>query len=165
MKNRINIITLLIAFSLAFTCLTASAFAEVAAPNDSVALAGLEGEGKILFDINLSVASSLPLYLGVIQQTYDGLLAQDVTPDFVIAFRGMAVNFITNVAANDELKAQITALAALPNIRLEACSIATGLFGVDNAEILDEITVVGNTFISAAGFGSSTKGYATIPIM
>lgn len=161
MKNRINIIALLIAFSLAFTGLTTTAFA---APNDSVALGDLT-EGKILFDINLSDANKLPLYLNVIQQTYDGLENQGVTPDFVIAFRGMAVTFITNDAANVELEAQITALAALPNIRLEACAIATGLFEVDNAEVLTEITVVGNTFISAAGFGSSTKGYATIPIM
>lgn len=161
MKNRINIITMLIAICLTFTCLTTTAFA---VPDDSVALGDLT-EGKILFDINLSAAASLPLYLNVIQQTYDGLEAQGVTPDFVIAFRGMAVTFITNDAADDALETQIAVLAALPNIRLEACSVATGLFGVDNAEILAEITVVGNTFISAAGFGSSTKGYATIPIM
>lgn len=161
MKNRINIITMLIAICLTFTCLTTTA---LAAPDDSVALGDLT-EGKILFDINLSTAASLPLYLNVIQQTYDGLEAQGVTPDFVIAFRGMAVTFITNDAADDALETQIAELAALPNIRIEACSIATGLFGVDNAEILAEITVVGNTFISAAGFGSSTKGYATIPIM
>lgn len=161
MKNRISIITLLFALTLAFSGLTTTAFA---APDDSVALGDLT-EGKILFDINLSASASLPLYLNVIQQTYDGLEDQDVTPDFVIAFRGMAVTFITNDAADDALEAQITALAALPNVRFEACAVATGLFGVDNAEILPEITVVGNTFISAAGFGSSTKGYATIPIM
>ena len=133
-------------------------------PDDSVALGDLT-EGKILFDINLSNAASLPLYLGVIQQTYDGLIAQGVTPDFVIAFRGMAVTFITNDAADDALESQVAALAALANVRFEACAIATGLFGVDNAEILSEINVVGNTFISGAGFGSSAKGYATIPIM
>lgn len=161
MKNRINIITLLIAFSLVFTCLTTTAFAVI---DDSVALGDLT-EGKILFDINLSDATKLPLYLNVIQQTYDGLEAQGVTPDFVIAFRGYAVTFITNEAADAALETQIATLAGLANVRLEACSVATGLFGVDNAEILSEITVVGNTFISAAGFGSSTKGYATIPIM
>lgn len=161
MKSRINIITLLVAFSLAFACLTTSAFA---VPNDSVALDGLT-EGKILFDINLSDATKLPLYLKVIQQTYDGLKAQDVTPYFVVAFRGMTVTFITDDAADAALKTQISTLAGLANVRLEACSVATGLLGVDNAEILSEINVVGNTFISAAGFGSSTKGYATIPIM
>lgn len=160
MKNRISIITLLFALALAFSGLTTTAFA---APDDSVALGDLT-EGKILFDINLSVAESLPLYLNVIQQTYDGLEDQDVTPDFVIAFRGMAVTFITDAAAA-ELKTQIETLAALPNVRFEACAVATGLFKVDNTKILPEITVVGNTFISAAGFGSSTKGYATIPIM
>ena len=164
MKNRINLTTMLIALCLTFFGLTTSAFAESVEPNDSVALGELT-EGKILFDINLGVAESLPLYLSVIQQTYDGLEDQGVTPDFVIAFRGKAVTFITNDAANDALETQIATLAALQNVRLEACSIATNIFGVDNAEVLAEVTVVGNTFISAAGFGSSTKGYATIPIM
>lgn len=160
MKNRICLITLLIAVCLSFTCLTTTAFA---APDDSVALGDLT-EGKILFDINLGDGTKLPLYLSVIQQTYDGLEAQGVTPDFVIAFRGMAVTFITNDSADEALETQIADLAGLPNIRLEACAIATNLFGVDNAEILADVNVVGNTFISAAGFGSSTKGYATIPI-
>lgn len=162
MNNRKAFIPLLIALTLLFSGFMTSPLM-AAEPNDSVALADLT-EGKILFDINLSDVNKLPLYLMVIQQTYDGLEAQGVTPDFVIAFRGAAVTFVTNAAAV-ELQEQIAAIAALPNVRLEACSVATNLFGVDNADILADITVVGNTFISAAGFGSSTKGYATIPIM
>ncbi|WP_417347046.1 hypothetical protein [Ferrimonas sp.] len=161
MKKRINLKTMLIAFSLAFTCLTTTAFA---VPNDSVALGDLT-EGKILFDINLSTPESLPLYLNVIKETYDGIEAQGVTPDFVIAFRGPAVSFITYAASDAALETQIVTLAGLNGVRFEACSVATRLFGIDNADILADINVVGNTFISAAGFGSSTKGYATVTIM
>jgi peroxiredoxin family protein len=53
-------------------------------------------------------------------------------------------------------------MAELPNVRLEACSVATALFGVDNETILPEIVVVGNTFISALGF--QAVGYAPILI-
>ncbi|WP_051215981.1 hypothetical protein [Ferrimonas futtsuensis] len=161
MKKRINLKTMLIAISLAFTCLTTAAFA---VPNDSVALGDLT-EGKILFDINLSAPESLPLYLSVIKETYDGLEAQGVTPDFVIAFRGKAVSFVTYTASDAALETQIVTLAGLNGVRFEACAVATRLFGVDNADILADINVVGNTFISAAGFGSSTKGYATVTIM
>jgi len=152
---------MLIAFSLAFTCLTTTAFA---VPNDSAALGDLT-EGKILFDINLSNPESLPLYLNVIKETYDGLEAQGVTPDFVITFRGAAASFVTYEAADAALETQIVTLVGLNNVRLEVCAVATRLFGIDNADILDGINVVGNTFISAAGYGSSTKGYATVPIM
>lgn len=129
-------------------------------PNDKVALAG-ETTGKLFFDINLADADTLALYFDVISQTYDGLEDQGVEPMFVIAFRGMAVTLIDDTAT-DTTKALVTTLAALPNVRLEACSVATAIFGVDNATILPEIVVVGNTFISALGF--QAVGYAPILI-
>lgn len=129
-------------------------------PNDSVALAG-ETTGKLFFDINLDNADKLALYFDVIDQSYQGLEEQNVEPMVVIAFRGPAVTLVTN-AADEGLKALIADLAALPNVRLEACAVATALFGVDNATVLPQITVVGNTFISALGF--QAQGYAPILI-
>jgi|GEM_PF-2391018 len=131
-------------------------------PNDKVALAG-ETTGKVFFDINLTddADDTLALYLDVISQTYDGLEDQGVEPMMVIAFRGMAVTLIDD-SATDTNKALISELAALPHVRLEACSIATGIFGVDNATILPEIVVVGNTFISSLGF--QAVGYAPVLI-
>ena len=129
-------------------------------PNDKVALAG-ETTGKLFFDINLSDADKLALYFDVISQTYVGIEDQNVEPMFVIAFRGMAVTLIDDTATETN-KALITALSELPNVRLEACSIATAIFGVENATILPEIVVVGNTFISALGF--QAVGYVPILI-
>lgn len=168
MKIRSRLTTLFVAIALALSCLTAVSIAAINL-NDSTALSGVT-QGKALFDINISNTgqpsdeAKLLLYLDVIKQTHEGLLAQNVTPDFVIAFRGSAVIFVTDKASAD-LKAKIIEVASLPNVRLEACSVATELFGVDNNTILPQVNVVGNTFISAIGFGSSTKGYATIPIM
>lgn len=131
-------------------------------PNDKVALAG-ETTGKLFFDINLAsdADDTLALYFDVISQTYDGLEDQGVEPMFVIAFRGMAVTLIDDTAT-ETTKSLVTALAGLPNVRLEACSVATAIFGVNNANILPEIVVVGNTFISALGF--QAVGYAPILI-
>lgn len=169
MKTLSRSTTLLVALALAISCMAAVSIAAINL-NDSTALSGVN-VGKALFDINIANTGQpadeqkLLLYLDVIKQTYDGLVAQNVTPDFVIAFRGSAVTFITSANASDALKAKIIELSGLPKVRIEACSVATNLFNVDNATILPQVTAVGNTFISAIGFGSSVKGYATIPIM
>jgi len=129
-------------------------------PNDQVALAG-ETTGKLFFDINIADADKLGLYFDVIEETSKKLEDQGVEPMFVIAFRGPSVTFIDDTA-NATTKASVKAMAALPNVRLEACSIATRVFGVDNATILPEIVVVGNTFISSMGY--QAVGYAPILI-
>lgn len=133
---------------------------KAAATKDSIALTGVT-TGKGFFDINITDANKLQLYLNVIRQTHEGLIAQGVTPDFVIAFRGMSVTLVT-AAASPELRAQISNIKMLSNVRLEACSVATGIFGVVNATVLPEIVVVGNTFISSIGY--QAKGYAPILI-
>jgi intracellular sulfur oxidation DsrE/DsrF family protein len=135
--------------------------------NDSVALAGV-AVGKGFFDINISASpetietamGKLLLYLDVIKQTYEGLENQGVPADIVIAFRGMAVTLITG-STSDEIKTAVTELEEL-GVKFEACSVATNLFGINNATILPEIKVVGNTFISAIGY--QAKGYSPILI-
>lgn len=138
-------------------------------PLDRVALQRVK-VGKGLFDINLGDATKLPLYLGVIKETYTGLKRQGVKPDFVIAFRGTAVKLISSERANFSLEqkeallesdALIKELAAM-GVKFEACAVATRLFGVENKNILPQVTVVGNTFISLIGYQS--KGYALIPV-
>lgn len=139
------------------------------APLDRVALQGVK-VGKGLFDINLSDAQKLPLYLGVIKETYAGLKAQGVKPDFVVAFRGTAVKLVSSERANlsaEQKEALLEADAlikelAKAGVRFEACAVATRLFGVENENILPQVKVVGNTFISLIGYQS--KGYALIPI-
>jgi len=125
---------------------------------------------KTLFDINVSTASKLELYLQVIEQTYDDLVRQKQTVVFVIAFRGASVRLITkeNWAFSDEDQESIQKAAASihklskKGVKLEVCSIATRLFRVDNKTILPEVKVVGNTFVSLVGY--QAKGYSLVPI-
>ncbi|WP_028109596.1 DsrE family protein [Ferrimonas futtsuensis] len=134
-------------------------------PLDTQALKGV-AQGKALFDINLSELEKLPLYLQVIEMTHDGLTAQGTAPDFVIAFRGASVQFIHGQdghnPARQKIASQIQRLKAR-GVRMEACSIATELFGVDNSQLLPGIEPVGNTFISLIGYQS--QGYSSIVIM
>ena len=61
--------------------------------NDNDAMAGLK-QGKLLFDINLKNDKAMILYLQVIKKTHADIAANGLTPDIILAFRGMAVEFI-----------------------------------------------------------------------
>lgn len=136
---------------------------------DTVALEGLT-RSKTLFDINVNDANKLELYLNVIRQTREDLLRQQIEPEIIIAFRGASVRLITterwSFTEEDQksLERSSRLLSALleAGVRMEACSIATNLFKVDNNTLLPGISVVGNTFVSLTGY--QTKGYALIPI-
>lgn len=133
---------------------------------DHVALEGVK-TGKALFDVNLSDAGKLVLYLKVIKETREGLLKQKVKPDMIVAFRGPSVLLVSKEqreAGKDLTEAwQLITALKKNGVRFEACAVATRLFAVENSNILPEIEVVGNTFISLIGYQS--KGYALIPIM
>ncbi|WP_051305458.1 DsrE family protein [Desulfogranum mediterraneum] len=138
-------------------------------PDNSQALAGVE-EARIVFDINLSSGQKLALYLEVIRQTYHDLLKAGRQPEIILAFRGASVRLIStetwSFGQEEQQSLQQAALILRElkglGIRLEACAIATKLFKIDQATILPEFRLVGNTFISLMGYQS--KGYALIPI-
>ena len=106
----------------------------------------------------------------VIRQTIEDLKRQGVEPDVILAFRGLAVRMITT----DREAMELTDFEHLDKIadqladirqqgaRIEACSVATKLFNVDNNTLLEGIKPVGNTFVSLTGY--QAQGYANIPI-
>lgn len=138
-------------------------------PDDADALKGVT-TGKVLFDINMIEAKKMTLYLMVIRETVDDLVRQGVTPDVILAFRGLSVKLIsknrdqmelTDFDHLDKIAAQLAELQKL-GVRMEACSVATRLFDVNNDDLLDGIKPVGNTFVSLTGY--QAQGYANIPI-
>ena len=138
-------------------------------PDDADALRGVE-TGKVLFDINMTNPKKMTLYLAVIRETVDDLKRQGVKPDVILAFRGMSVRLISKDRENMDLTdfdhldriAQQLADLQEQGVRMEACSVATRLFKVDNDTLLDGIKPVGNTFVSLTGY--QAQGYANIPI-
>ncbi len=138
-------------------------------PDDADALRGVT-TGKVLFDINMADPKKMTLYLAVIRETVDDLKRQGVEPDVILAFRGLSVRLIskdreamdlTDFEYLDRVAAQLDDLRS-QGVRMEACSVATRLFKVDNATLLDGIKPVGNTFVSLTGY--QAQGYANIPI-
>ncbi|MBK1644282.1 hypothetical protein CKO25_06360 [Thiocapsa imhoffii] len=139
-------------------------------PDDHRALEGVTS-GKVAWDINMGNARSLSLYLKVIDETYEDLKRQGVEPDMVFTFRGPSLPLISteheDVPLDEEehieaIASQIKDLLAKPGVRMEACSIAARLFGVERATLLPGIDFVGNTFVSQIGY--QNQGYASIPI-
>ena len=138
-------------------------------PNDADALRGVE-TGKVIFDINMAEPKKMTLYLMVIRETVEDLKRQGVEPDVILAFRGLSVKLISkdreqmDLTDFDHLDRIANQLAELQKegVRMEACSVATRLFGVDNGSLLDGIKPVGNTFVSLTGY--QAQGYANIPI-
>lgn len=143
--------------------------AEENIPDDSDALKGVT-TGKVIFDINMKEAKKMTLYLKVIEQTVDDMQRQGVKPDVILAFRGLSVRLIstdreqmelTDFNYLDQIAQQLTVLHK-KGVRMEACSVATRLFKVDNNTLLEFIKPVGNTFVSLTGY--QAQGYANIPI-
>lgn len=139
------------------------------APDDRDALRGVS-KGKVVFDINMAEPEKMALYFSVIKQTVDDLIRQNVEPDVILAFRGRSVRLVsknrdqmelTDFEHLDKIAAQLAALQK-QGVRMEACSVATRLFKVENNSLLDGIKPVGNTFVSLTGY--QAQGYANIPI-
>ncbi|MGV6826562.1 MAG: DsrE family protein [bacterium] len=138
-------------------------------PDDSDALLGVT-KGKVIFDINMAEPKKMNLYLSVIKQTVDDLVQQNVEPDVILAFRGLSVRLVsedrdqmelTDFEHLDKIAAQLADLQQ-QGVRMEACSVATRLFSVDNDSLFKGVKPVGNTFVSLTGY--QAQGYANIPI-
>lgn len=138
-------------------------------PDDADALKGVT-QGRVLFDINMADAKKMTLYLAVIRETVDDLKRQHVEPDVILAFRGLSVKLVSKdreqmaLSDFDHLDRIAEQLGDLreQGVKMEACSVATRLFGVDNNSLLEGIKPVGNTFVSLTGY--QAQGYANIPI-
>ncbi|MGE4281077.1 MAG: hypothetical protein AB7G62_15920 [Magnetospirillum sp.] len=139
-------------------------------PSDAAALKGVK-TGKVVWDVSMANPETLALFLSVVRETYDDLARQNVKPDMVLAIHGVPVKFVRanrddlpleTSTAVDKINDVLDDLAKRPGVRIEVCSIANRLFGVDNASIKPNYHVVGNTWVSLIGY--QAQGYAVVPI-
>jgi len=129
-------------------------------PTDSDALQDVN-EGKIVWDITVGNPIKLLLLLKVIEETYDDLVRQDVKPDMVFTFHGPVVKLISSQPldlaldeeeAHEELLDRLRKFSKQPGVKMESCSVAARLLGIDNDTIMSEVKPVGNTFMSLMGY-------------
>ena len=139
-------------------------------PDDADALEGIE-TGKVVWDVTLSKPSRLLFVMKVIDETYADLERQGVTPDMVFTFHGRVLKLLSTQpieldideeVAHEELLALIDEMSKKPGVKMESCSVAARVLGIDNKTIVPAVKPVGNTFVSLIGY--QQKGYALIPI-
>ena len=146
--------------------LTTSAWAQ---PNDREALTGLK-EVKVAFDLTEGSGKGLLLRIDVIDETRQSLIKQGVTPHFVLAFRGPATRLVQTDMGKvkpeerefaQKIAAKLRDMSKAPGVdSIEQCAVAVRQQEVKEENILPEIKVVGNSWISLAAY--QTKGYGYI---
>lgn len=138
--------------------------------NDAAALGNLT-RGKGVFLVDIGDPKKLAFYLKVIEGTHQGLVAQDVAPDFILVYIGPSVKYLTtapdeelSIEHHDQIEqiaAQVRRLGEL-GVRQEICAVATAVFGIDNVKVLPGLTLVGDGFISLIGW--QAQGYHLVPV-
>ena len=136
---------------------------------DDNPLAGLK-DARVAFDITAGDPGRMLNILTTIDETREGFLKHGVAPHFVLAFRGPASlltqSDTSRLKPEDretaaKVAAKLKQLRATPGIeRLDQCSIAMRGQKVDKAQVLPEVTIVENGWITLVGY--QARGYAYI---
>jgi intracellular sulfur oxidation DsrE/DsrF family protein len=137
-------------------------------PQDAEALSGLN-EVKVAFDMQTGNSAALLKQLEVIEETRESLIKQGVKPSFVITFRGPATKLVqmdpSQIPAEDRANAstiagKIRALKVAEGITsMEQCAVAVRLAGTKQENVLPDIKVVGNGWISLMAYQAKGYGY------
>jgi len=147
-------------------CLAAPVRSE--APNDQQALAGLS-EVKVAFDFTTGDPKQLLTQLTVIDETRQSVMSQGAKPDFILAFRGPATKLVqtdlSQVKAEDrelmsKIAEKVRQLRRSSGVTsMEQCGVAVRLAGTKPENVLPEIKVVGNGWISLMAYQAKGYGY------
>jgi len=136
---------------------------------DQASLKGMSS-AKAFFDVNVGEPARLILRLRLINRTFEDLNESGVKPQFIVGFRSGATRLVTGdefYYEETELPSKKKIVSWIKNLKsngivMEQCAIAAELNEVDADDILPEIKVVRNGYISLIGYQS--KGYAVVPM-
>jgi intracellular sulfur oxidation DsrE/DsrF family protein len=155
----------------AILCTSVLCFTTVArsgAPDDQQALSGLS-EVRVAFDLTNGDGKGLLNQINVIDETRDSLVKQGVKPHFVLTFRGPATKLVqtdvNQVKPEDreyatKIAAKVKELRGTPGVEsLEQCAVAVRLAKTKVEDVLPDIKVVGNGWISLMAYQQKGYGY------
>lgn len=129
-------------------------------PDDREALAGLK-TAKVIFDVRVVDLEKLVFNLRLFNETLEGMAAQGVKSDMIVAFRGPGVKLLTATVVDDEAL-ELFRRMKKKGVQFEVCAVAMRIFKVDPAGLIPEVKLVANVFNSLIGY--QNKGYAMIAI-
>jgi intracellular sulfur oxidation DsrE/DsrF family protein len=137
-------------------------------PKDQAALSGLK-EVKVAFDLQNGDGKTLLKQLEVIDETRQSLIEQGVKPQFVLTFRGPATALVqtdqSQIKPEDrdyasKIAEKIHALRAADGINsIEQCAVAVRLSGTKPENVVPDVKVVGNGWISLMAYQAKGYGY------
>ena len=143
--------------------------AQAQSADDRAALQGLK-EVKVAYDITEGDGKALLNRLDVIDETRQSLIRQGVTPHFVVTFRGPATRLVQTdmekVKPEDrpvasQIATKLEQMTKAPGVdSVEQCSVAIRQQGTRADNVLPQIKVVGNSWISLMSY--QARGYAYI---
>ena len=138
------------------------------APKDQAALSGLK-EVKVAFDLQNGDGKTLLKQLEVIDETRQSLIDQGVKPQFVLTFRGPATALVqtdrSQIRLEDrdyasKIAEKIHALRTADGVNsIEQCAVAVRLAGTKPENVVPDIKVVGNGWISLMAYQAKGYGY------
>jgi intracellular sulfur oxidation DsrE/DsrF family protein len=137
--------------------------------SDANALNGLKAV-KVVCDVNVGDPKLLLRRMELIDDTYTQLIDADIHPTFIVAFRGPATKYVTrgtryvppeHQAIKKEIQGWIGQFQK-NGFALEQCAIAARGQKVKYEDILPQVTVVQNGYISIVAY--QNKGYALLPM-
>jgi uncharacterized protein len=136
---------------------------------DAKALKGLKAV-KVVCDVNVGDPKLLLRRMELIDETYTQLMDAGIQPTFIVAFRGPATKYVTRGTGyvspeHHAIKKEIQGWIAQfheNGFSLEQCAIAARGQKVSYGDILPQITVVRNGYISIVAY--QNKGYALLPM-
>ena len=136
---------------------------------DADALKGLKTV-KVVWDVNVGEPKLLLRRLELIDDTYTQLIDAGIEPTFIVAFRGPASKYVTRGSGyvfpeHQAIKKEIQGWIGQfheNGFKLEQCAIAARGQKVSYDDILPQIKLVQNGYISIVAYQS--KGYALLPM-
>lgn len=137
--------------------------------NNADALKGLKSV-KVVCDVNVGEPKLLLQRLELIDETYTQLVDDGIQPTFVVTFRGPATKYVTrgtkyvdaeHIAVKKKIQGWIAQFHE-NGFSLEQCAIAARSLKVSFGDILPQIKVVQNGYISLIAY--QNRGYALLPM-
>ena len=137
--------------------------------SDANALGGLKTV-KVVCDVNVGDPKLLLRRMELIDDTYTQLIDAGIQPTIIVAFRGPATKYVTrgtryvspeHHAIKKEIQGWIDQFQE-NGFSLEQCAIAARAQKVSYEDVLPQITVVQNSYISIVAYQS--RGYALLPM-
>lgn len=125
---------------------------------------------KVICDVNLGDPQLLLSRMEQIDDTYTELIDAGIQPSFIVVFRGPATRYVTKgtgyvdakqSAVKKKIQEWITQFHE-NGFKLEQCAIAAQTLKVSYTDILPQITIVQNGYVSMAAY--QNKGYALLPM-